>query len=80
VAKKRVAKKVVAKKAPAKKKAAPTATDQVLKIIGRFKKGVGVPAIKEKTGFDDKKVRNIVARAFKQGKIKRVGRGLYVGG
>jgi hypothetical protein len=32
-----------------------------------------------KTGFDEKKVRNIVFKAFKGGKIKRVGRGLYAG-
>jgi predicted transcriptional regulator of viral defense system len=78
--KKTVAKKKVTKKAPAKKKAAAlTATDQVLKVIKRYKKGVGVPAIKEKTGLGDKTVRNILARAFKLKKIKRAGRGLYVG-
>ena len=73
------------KKAPAKnlaaKKATPqaTATEQILGIIKRFKKGVDVPTLKEKTGFDDKKVRNIVFRASKEGKIKKFGRGIYVG-
>ena len=68
------------KKATAKKKTAqPTATDQVLKIIKRSKKGIGIPTIKKKTGFDDKKVRNIVSRAYSQKKIKRVGKGVYVG-
>jgi hypothetical protein len=67
-------------KASAKKKAsASTATDEVIKIIKRSKKGVDVPALMKKTGFDEKKVRNIVSRAFKQGKIKRAGRGIYVG-
>ena len=73
------------KKAPIKKAAASkkttqvTATDQILRIIKRFKKGVDVPTLKEKTGFDDKKVRNIVFRASKEGKIKKSGRGIYVG-
>jgi len=78
VAKKRVAKKV-AKKAPARKAATPTATDQVLKIIGRSTKGVDVTTLKNKTGFEDKKVRNILARAYKQKKIKRVEKGIYAG-
>jgi hypothetical protein len=77
--KKVTAKKKTAKKAPAKKKAV-TATDQVFKIVKKSKKGVAVPALMNKTGFDEKKVRNIISRAFKQRKIKRVGRGLYVAG
>ncbi|MBN1843285.1 MAG: hypothetical protein JW883_13520 [Deltaproteobacteria bacterium] len=79
-AKTKVKAKAAKKKAPAKKKAtAPTATDQVLKIINRSKKGVDVPTLMNNTGFDEKKVRNIVSRAFSQGKIKRTGRGVYVG-
>jgi len=88
-AKKAVTKKTVKtkvlKKTPANevvaKKARPqaTATEQILGIINRFKKGVDVPTLKEKTGFDDKKVRNIVFRASKEGKIKKSGRGIYVG-
>jgi predicted transcriptional regulator of viral defense system len=60
------------------KTAKPTATDQVLKTINRSKNGVDVPTLIKKTGLDEKKIRNIVSRAFKQGKIKRVGRGIYV--
>ena len=74
---KRVAK--AKKTAPRKKASAMTATEQVLKIIKRSRKGVDVPGLKSKTGFDDKKVRNIVFRASKEGKIKKVGRGIYVG-
>ena len=78
--KKAPAKKAPAKKATASKKATQaTATDQILKIIKRSKKGVDVPTLKKKTGFDDKKVRNIVFRASKEGKIKKSGRGIYVG-
>jgi len=82
----REAKKVVkTKRAPAKKAVARkkgvkvTATEQVLKIVRRSKKGVNVSSIKTRTGFDDKKVRNIIFRTTKEGKIKKVGRGIYVG-
>ena len=69
-----------APKAPAKKKAVKaSATDQVLKIIKRSKKGVDTTTLMKKTDFDQKKVRNILQRTFKQGKIKRVGKGIYVG-
>ena len=69
-----------APKAPAKKKAVKvTATDQVLKIINRSKKGVDTATLMKKTGFDQKKVRNILNRTFKQGKIKRAEKGIYVG-
>jgi hypothetical protein len=69
-----------AKKAPAKKKAVTvTATDQVLKIINRSKKGVDAATLVKKTDFDLKKVRNILHRTYKQGKIKRADKGIYVG-
>jgi hypothetical protein len=69
-----------APKTPAKKKVVQiTATDQVLKIINRSKKGVNAATLMTKTGFDLKKVRNILQRAFKQGKIKRADKGIYVG-
>ena len=69
-----------APKAPSKKKAVQiTATDQILKIINRSKKGVNTAVLMKKTGFDQKKVRNILNRTFKQGKIKRVDKGVYVG-
>ena len=73
-------KKVAAKKKPvAKKKAAKlTATDQVVNIIKRSKKGADVAGLIKKTGFGERTVRNILFKAGKQGKIKRVGRGIYV--
>ena len=73
-------KKAPAKKAPAKKGTTqPTATDQVLKIINRSKKGVNIKTLMEKTSFNQKKVTNILQRTYKQGKIKRAGKGVYVG-
>ena len=69
-----------APKTPAKKKAVKvTATDQILNIINRSKKGVDTAALIKKTGFDQKKVRSILQRTFKQGKIKRADKGIYVG-
>jgi transcriptional regulator NrdR family protein len=72
------------KRKPAKKKVVlrpvkkTTVTDEVLKIIKRYKKGVDISRLKERTGFADSKLRMIVSRAYKQGKIKRIGRGIYI--
>ena len=72
-------KKAPAKKAPLKKKTAqPTASDQVLKIINRSKKGVNTATLMTKTGFNQKKISNIIQRIYKQGKITRVGKGIYI--
>ena len=75
-----------AKKAPAKAaKKAPakggkqTDTDKVLGFINRSKKGIDTATLMKKTGFDQKKVRNILHRTFKQGKITRAEKGIYVG-
>ena len=67
------------KPTPKRKPATMTATDHVLGIIKRSKKGVDVPTLVKKTGLEDKKVRNIVFRAVKKGTIKRTGRGIYMG-
>ena len=73
-------KKAPVKKAPTKKGSAkPTATDQVLGIINGSKNGVSIKTLMEKTSFNQKKVTNILQRTFKQGKIKRVSKGVYVG-
>ena len=72
--------KAVIKKAPVKKEAVKlTATDTIIKIIKRSKKGVDIPTLIRKSGYDEKKVRNIVFRTYKQGRIKRTGKGMYVG-
>ena len=68
------------KKLPAKRSSAKlTATDRVLRIIDRSKRGVDAATLMKKTGFDDKKVRNILQRTFNEGRIKRAARGIYVG-
>ena len=70
--------KAVTKKAPAKV-AKKTDTEKVLEIINRSKKGVDTATLMKKTGFNQKKVRNMLNRTFKQGKITRVAKGIYVG-
>jgi hypothetical protein len=73
-------KKASAKKAPAKKKPAKlTATDQVLEIINGSKNGVNTATLMTKTGFDQRKIWSIINRASKAGKIKRAGKGIYIG-
>jgi hypothetical protein len=65
------------KKEPAKS-AKITDTDKLLAVINRHKKGINTATLMKKTGFNEKKVRNILNRTHKQGKIKRVGKGIYV--
>lgn len=65
------------KKAVAKKRTA-TATDTVLSIIKRRKKGIDTATLKEKTGFDMITIRNIIFRLKKQEKIRTKSRGIYV--
>jgi hypothetical protein len=65
-------------KAAVKKAAPATAVDTVLAIIKRSKKGVGTAALMEKTGYNRKKIANLVFSLGKQGKIKSVGKGAYV--
>lgn len=77
-AKKAPAKKAAAKKTPAKKAAKVTAADRVLKVINRTKKGIDTSGLMKKTGFDNKKVANIIFKLKKQGKIKNPEKGIYV--
>jgi len=53
-------------------------TDEALEVIKRFRKGVGFANIQARTGFGDKKLRNIIYRLHKMGKIVRKSRGLYI--
>ena len=70
--------------APVKKaKATPTkpvrvtATAAVLDIIKNADNGTNVGILKEKTGFNDRKVANCIYRLKKQGVIKSTVRGVY---
>ena len=55
-----------------------TSTDRALEVIKRFRKGVGFADIQVRTGFEDKKLRNIIYRLHKMDKIVRKTRGLYI--
>ena len=55
-----------------------TAVDMVFETIKRSRKGLGFADIQAKTGFGEKKIRNIIFRLNKIGKIKRKSRGIYV--
>ena len=70
-------KKAMVKSTP-KKANIPTAYDTFLGIVNKSKKGVSVEQLKAKTGFNDKKIANLVFKAKKQRKIKSEDRGIYV--
>lgn len=55
-----------------------SASEIVLGVISKSNEPVGIPEIREKTGFGDKKLRNIIFRLHKNGSIARKQRGRYV--
>jgi len=67
-----------AKTKAAGEKSTTTSSDMALEVIKRFKKGVGFSEIQVKTGFGEKKLRNIIYRLHKMGKIVRKKRGVYI--
>ena len=77
--KKTVAKKVAVKKR-AVKKPTKTITDTVLAIIRRSKKGVNTATLMKKTGFSERQIHNNVYKLKKAGKVKSVGKGVYLKG
>jgi hypothetical protein len=52
-------------------------TQTVLDMIKKSKTGIAAGSLIKKTGFEDKQIRNILFKAWKDGKIERVGRGVY---
>ena len=67
-----------AEKPDAKKVKKATATDTVLAIIKRSRKGIDTATLKKKTGFKVRSVENIIYRLKKEGKIKSEPKGIYV--
>ncbi len=53
-------------------------TEAVLKVIKRHRKGIDMSKLKDKAGFDAKKINRIVFELRKQGKIKSERKGFYV--
>jgi hypothetical protein len=60
-----------------RRKTALSAIDIVYDVIKRSRKGLAFADIQAKTAFGDKKIRNIIFRLNKNGKIKRKSRGIY---
>jgi len=69
--------KTTSKKVPIKTRSQ-SAFDTVVGIVRKSRKGVAVAQIREKTGLDDKQIRNCIYKAKRQGKIKNHKRGVYV--
>jgi hypothetical protein len=59
------------------KRAGLSAADVVLSVMREHGGEISFKEIREKTGYDDKKLRNIVFRMYKTGKIMRENRGAY---
>jgi hypothetical protein len=55
-----------------------TASDMVLGVVKTSKKGACFSDIQAKTGFNDKKLRNIIFRLNKLQNITRRSRGIYI--
>jgi hypothetical protein len=70
--------KAKAKPKVAKKRVKVSAAATVLAVIKRSRKGVDVATLRNKTGFESRKISNIVQRFKREGKIKSSGRGIYV--
>ena len=67
------------KSAATKKKPAKISdSDKVLRIIKKFPNGITKEILSNKTGFDGRKLSNILYTAAKSGKIKIIDRGKYV--
>ena len=54
-----------------------TAIDSVFDIVKKSGKPVDMATLRQKTGFESKKIANILFKLKKQGKIKSVGKGVY---
>ena len=67
-----------AKAQTARRKPALTAVDIVLDTIRRSNQGIDFAQIQAKTGFEEKKIRNIIFRLNKTDRIKRKSRGVYI--
>ena len=61
----------------AKPRATVTAADKVYAAVKTFKSGADLADLQAKTGFGEKKLRNIIFRLHKLGRIRRVSRGVY---
>ena len=63
------------KKAPRVKRV--TKTDTVVRLIHGRAEGISTAQLKNKTGLTERQIWEIVDRAAKEGKVKKIKRGLY---
>ncbi len=61
-----------------KNRASAAASDMVVDIIRDFKDGASFSDVQKITDFEEKKLRNIIYRLNKLGKIERIKRGIYI--
>jgi hypothetical protein len=54
-----------------------TAIDTIFDIIKKSNTPINTAALRGKTGFESKKISNVLFKLKKQGKIKSAGKGLY---
>ena len=76
---KKTAVKKTAKKATTNKAPKGSVTDAIMGVIQASKKGVNTDQIIEQTGLNRRQVWITIARAKREGKVKTVKRGIYVG-
>ena len=74
----RIARTNVAKTGTANGGSVKTASDSVLEVIKASRDGVDFADIRQRIGYEDKKLRNIIFRLNKTGKIRRIRRGIYM--
>ena len=65
------------KRKAGKPRSAMTAADTVYAALKTFKTGADLADLQAKTGFGVKKLRNLIFRLHKQGRIQRQSRGVY---
>lgn len=78
LAAKEVEKKARERKIAKRKAVVVKEAETIFKIIKRYKKGVDISKLRNRTDFDAKKLESIVFKLRKQGKIKSLRRGFYV--
>lgn len=69
-------------KTPKRKTGAKRVThiDTVVALIRSSAEGISTAELKQKAGLSESQIWNIVNRAAKEGKIKKIKRGVYIGG
>ncbi len=72
------AKTISVRRTSSRKAAKKTAGETVFNLIKKNKNGVDTNTLRKRTGYDDKKIWNIINRLKQQGKVKSAKTGIYV--